>query len=156
MEDTEVVARPNLYGMKMCWKCYAFLHGVTRNTVVGLQARAKEISESGDDKKWDHQGKNQSFHHAPARDAVIKFIHNLQETLGEADPTQKGFFQLPADTKANHFVDFVVTEAQQEGFLCGYSYFCGLWTQYFPKLILPKTMRWVGRSFPFGNCSILD
>lgn len=143
IKDKEAVPRPNFLGMEMCWKCYAFLHGVGITTVTDLKERAKELSAGGSDEKWVHQGTRQSFHPAPARDAVVKFIKNLEETLGEADPTHKGYVQLPVDTKANHYVDFVAAEAREEGCHCVYDYFCRIWRQHFPKLILPQSMRWV-------------
>ena len=63
--------------------------------------------------QWIHQGKDQAFHPSPVRDAIIKFIKNIEETLGESDPTEKAFVELPADTKANHHADF-----KKEGGCC--------------------------------------
>ena len=139
--------RPKLFSVDMCWPCYAFLHGTSRSSLDGLRKRAAETPESVEDKEWSHQGKNQAFHSAPVREAVLKFIENLVETLGESDPTHKAFIQLPADTKANHFADFVYTMSQQEGPICSYGYFCSMWSKHFPHVILPSSTRWVSRIF---------
>ena len=83
-----------------------------------------------------------------AREAVVKFIKNLEETLGEADPTHKGYLQLPADTKANHYVDFETQATESHhGCHCVYDYFCRIWREKFPKLILPQSVRWVSLGF---------
>ena len=147
MKEKKTVRNPLLYGIEMCWKCYAFLHGVGLTTVADMRKRAEASTKVGDHKEWVHQGKNQDFHPSPARDAVIRFLTNLREKLGESDPTKKGYVQLPADTKANHYIDFQLTEGRAEGFLCTYAYFCETWKKHFPQLILPKSTRWVRKVF---------
>ena len=83
-----------------------------------LKGKAEKQAESGIDEEWVHQGKDQSFHPSPVRDAIVKFIRNIEETLGESDPTEKAFVELPADTKANYHADF-----KKEGGCCTYEYF---------------------------------
>ena len=100
MNGDKARRRPQYAGVDMCWECYGFLHGVRRSVILSMKKRAENQVASG-------------IEDSPIRDAVTKFIKNLQETLGEADPTHKGFFQLPADTKANHYIDFATAEAHQ-------------------------------------------
>jgi hypothetical protein len=44
---------------------------------------------------WKHEGKGQALHPSPKKGAVQKFLQELEENLGEIDPTENEKVELP-------------------------------------------------------------
>jgi hypothetical protein len=77
MKNNKCVPKPSLFGIYMCWGCFAFLHAVSLSTMKDL----KKLAQNGEE-FWQHQGKSQALHSAPKKKAIMSFILDLQTNLG--------------------------------------------------------------------------
>ena len=95
--------------------------------------------------KWARKvgtGRNKSSNKAHQ---VFDFLENLLETQGNALPTKEDIFELPPNTKFNHWISYTVEQElnRTKQFCCEYSYFSNLWAKDYPNLIIPPNPRWV-------------
>jgi hypothetical protein len=82
----KLVTSPNLFGIPMCWNCFAIIHGMSLSTVkrLGYESEAK----------WRHFGQEQSFHVAHVKKSVVNFIQTLQDNLGNSTAVKFSTFMI--------------------------------------------------------------
>jgi hypothetical protein len=79
MVKDKYVKTPKLWGVELCWSCFSFLHGVVLSTMYEF----RQIGVHDTETRWEHKGKNDSFHYPIKKNAVKSFISELQTNLGK-------------------------------------------------------------------------
>jgi hypothetical protein len=147
MPTKKFVKKPRIFGVVLCWTCFASLHGMSYQTM----ARLRQLTLAGET-HWQHKGGAENRHAAPKKDDVTAFIDWLKTNFGEFLPDRKKT-ELPPDTKQNHYLNFATEQLHKGCPGCTYEYFCQIWKKDFKDLILPENPRWVTAiSTLFSTC----
>ncbi len=133
------VDRPNFHGVSFCWTtCFPILHACRYDKMNQLR---KQVEAGVDD--WTHEGKGKRGHRKAKGVFAVQWIQKLQDNFGESQPTDTKKIELPPDTKANLFVSYLLEMEEKSNPKVSFHHFLKIWSEDFPRLILPKNCRLV-------------